>query len=154
MVPNWQHSSWVHIWVFCCLFFKTTCPKTTLFMLIIFVYATILFVYYILLKYHIPINSSHQNSSKSCFGLVLLGSPLSRMQLYNEGARAGNNFESLTPQAGKGREYCWGFTLRLRGKRILNVEKCNTPLLDKQNHTPQYLQRCRNSQLVSEEKNR
>lgn len=75
-------------------------------MLIIFVYATILFVYYILLKYHIPINSSHQNSSKSCFGLVLLGSPLSRMQLYNEGARAGNNFESLTPQAGKGREYC------------------------------------------------
>lgn len=61
-----------------CLFFKTTCPKTTLFMLIIFVYATILFVYDILLKYHIPINSSHQNSSKSCFGLVLLGSPLSR----------------------------------------------------------------------------
>lgn len=61
-----------------CLFFKTTCPKTTLFMLIIFVYATILFVYNILLKYHIPINSSHQNSSKSCFGLVLLGSPLSR----------------------------------------------------------------------------
>ena len=61
-----------------CLFFKTTCPKATLFMLIIFVYATILFVYDILLKYHIPINSSHQNSSKSCFGLVLLGSPLSR----------------------------------------------------------------------------
>lgn len=49
-------------------------------MLIIFVYATILFVYYILLKYHIPVNSSHQNSSKSCFGLVLLGSPLSRTQ--------------------------------------------------------------------------
>lgn len=75
-------------------------------MLIIFVYATILFVYYILLKYHIPINSSHQNSSKSCVGLVLLRSPLSRTQLYNEGARAGNNFESLTPQAGKGREHC------------------------------------------------
>ena len=76
------------------------------------------------------------------------------MQLYNEGARAGNNFESLTPQAGKGREYRWGFTLRLRGKRILSVEKYNIPLLDKQNHTPQYLQRCVDSQLVSEEKNR
>lgn len=86
-----------------CLFLKTTCPKTTLFMLIIFVYATILFVYYILLKYHIPINNSHQNSSKSCVGLVLLGSPLSRMQLYNEGSGAGSNLESPTSQAGKGR---------------------------------------------------
>lgn len=75
-------------------------------MLIIFVYATILFVYYILLKYHIPINSSHQNSSKSCFGLVLLGSPMSRMQLYNEGARAESNLEALSPQPGRGREHC------------------------------------------------
>lgn len=120
-------------------------------MLIIFVYATILFVYYILLKYHIPINSSHQNSSKSCFGRVLLSSPLSRTQLRQEGTRAGSNLESES--SGWPRQ---GGLLRvspgLQRKRLLHVEKCNTPLLDKESPTPQPLQRRqRNSQLVSKE---
>lgn len=97
-------------------------------MLIIFVYATILLVYYILLKYHIPLSSSHQNSSQSCFGLVLLGSPLSRTQLYNEGARAGNNLESLTPQAGKGWEDCWGFTQAPTEKDTECVEMQHPPI--------------------------
>lgn len=45
-------------------------------MLIIFVYATILLVYDILFKIPYPsLSSSHQNSSQSCVGLVLLGSP-------------------------------------------------------------------------------
>lgn len=39
-------------------------------MLIIFVYATILFVYCILLKCHIPIHGSHQDSSEPPLGLV------------------------------------------------------------------------------------
>lgn len=102
-------------------------------MLIIFVYATILFVYSILLKCHILINSSHQNSSKSCFGLVLLGSPLRRMRLYNEGSRAENHFEPPPPQAGKGREQ----GSRAPREKATEGVAMQQSLLDKQIHTPQ-----------------
>lgn len=50
------------------------------------------------------------------------------MQFYSEGARAGSNFESLTPRAGKGREYCWGFTQTPTVKDTERVEMQHSPI--------------------------
>lgn len=106
----------------------------------------------ILLKCHIPLNSSHQNSSKSCLGLVLPGSPTCRIQRHREGARAGSNLEAVTPRAGKGWQQCWGFTLGLQEKGMLMWRNAHPPIGQAEPYATGSPEEMGNSQLAREGK--
>lgn len=110
----------------------------------------------ILLKCHIPLNSSHQNSSKSCLGLVLPGSPTCRTQCPQRRCKSweqlgGCDFSGWQRLA---TQHCWGFTPSLQEKGMLMWRNAHPPIGQAEPYATGSPKEMGNSQLAGERKGR